>query len=92
VATWAGHAEWRRRRYRLRRRLLIQGLGGCCARCGSTKRLELHHFVAPRNWTPNRLDQLTRLRVYEQDAEDGLLMVLCTRCHREAEREITTPI
>jgi len=67
--------------YRRRRAHLVKSLGGKCRKCGSARRLELHH-VRGRDWVAAQLARHQRIVRYERDARAGLLVLLCARCHR----------
>ena len=70
-------------RYTFRRRALIAALGGRCVKCGKkTKWLEFHHKdQRTRTWQANRTNCLRRIKLYERDAEAGLLELNCHDCH-----------
>jgi hypothetical protein len=64
----------------LRRAALVQALGGCCVKCGATRRLEFDHKdPKTRTWEAKSLNQYMRLIRYEQDAAHGLIQLLCKR-------------
>ena len=63
-----------------KRQALIEKLGGKCAWCEATEDLEIDH-IHGRDWTPREVSSDTRALIYEQEAEDGLLQVLCKSCN-----------
>lgn len=69
-----------------RRRALIRALGGKCAVCGSTEKLELDH-KAPRDWTPSTRSKTQRLRAYQAEAKKGNVQVLCAQHHGAKTRD-----
>ncbi len=71
------------RNARRRRRILIEALGGCCANCGTTEDLELHH-TEPRTWRARDHASWHRQVKYEEDWEKGILQVLCGTCNKQA--------
>lgn len=71
----------RNREARTRRRnRLIQRLGGKCVQCESIVDLEFDHLY-PRNWKSHALSSDRRLTIYEQEAGDGRLQLLCRSCN-----------
>lgn len=87
------------RRHSLRaRRLredLVQFLGGECALCGSTKRLEIDHPEG-RNWSVTNFCGLTRVLRYWREYNEGVpLRCLCKKCNSrdgQARRHPTTQL
>lgn len=64
----------------LRRVALIEALGGKCARTGSTERLEFDHKCPEsRTWDAEKVNQATRMRLYDIDAAQGLIQLLTKR-------------
>jgi hypothetical protein len=61
-------------------------LGGRCVSCGETNlnELEFHHPNG-KAWRSNRVSRSTRLKKYEQEAEQGLVELLCDDCHNHSE-------
>lgn len=67
------------RNYRYARKwhaALIAQLGGRCAWCSATTRLELDHKNG-RTWTPRLVSWHRRIKRYREEAAAGLLQVLC---------------
>lgn len=61
--------------------LLICRLGGKCARCGATERLEIDHEHG-RDWDVQRLPPLPRVKRYWREFFLGVaLRVLCRSCN-----------
>ncbi len=69
--------------YHRRRAALIARLGGKCVYpgCDETERLELHHEDngARRHW--RQMNRWTRIKHYEEDAEKGMIQLLCHAHH-----------
>lgn len=65
-----------------RRAALIAALGGVCERCKSTEDLDVHHKYG-KSWRSNELSRFQRLARYEQDAREGLVILLCKDCHEQ---------
>ena len=63
--------------------VLKQKLGGQCKQCGETdfNKLEFHHHQG-KAYDSNRLSRTQRIRRYEQEAEEGLIVLLCKNCHQ----------
>lgn len=59
---------------------IIEQLGGKCVRCRGWKCLTFDH-IAPIRWEPRLVSWSQRMRRYKQDADAGLLQLLCIRCH-----------
>ena len=61
---------------------LIAKLGGGCARCGEAneEKLEFDH-IHGRDYYPRDLSYLQRLNRYAQEAEAGLIRLLCKECN-----------
>lgn len=59
---------------------LISMLGGCCAHCRSTDRLEFHH-TGPRTWVARKKSRWMRAILYRRDIEAGIIRLLCRDCH-----------
>jgi hypothetical protein len=77
-------AERRRERIRTQRDALNAALGGKCAICGSTERLEIDHYPALRDYEASALSWKTRLARYEAEARAGKVRLVCQRCNRVA--------
>lgn|SRR5574339_16971 len=66
-----------------RRRLtLIDTLGGKCAHCGTRKNLEIDH-IHGRDWDPAKKSRWSRIVIYEREAKEGKLQVLCRKCNKK---------
>lgn len=63
-----------------RRLELIDKLGGKCLFCRSRKNLELDH-INGRDWDPAKKSRWSRIVIYEREAKEGKLQVLCRRCN-----------
>ena len=66
---------------KLRRAALIEKMGGACVKCGSTEELEFHH-VGERDWVAKKVSRWTRVKMYERDYLQCLLVLLCKECHK----------
>ena len=72
----------RHRNLRARRKAkLLALLGGKCQHCGGTTGLEVNH-KHPRNWKSADVWANQRLRRYLQEAEQGLVNLLCGYCNK----------
>ena len=71
--------EYMKRRYKQRRQLAIEELGGKCVRCGSSRNLEFHH-VDPdsKSITIAKGSSMSQER---WDAEIAKCHLLCRPCH-----------
>lgn len=70
------------KRYRDKMRsALIESLGGKCAKCGATEALEFDHPWR-RTWVARNVYCAQRLRIYQQEAAQGLLRLLCSKCNK----------
>jgi hypothetical protein len=67
---------------KLRRAALAEIMGGSCYKCGSTEKLEFHH-VQDRDWVAKKLNRWMRVKMYERDYFQGILVLLCHECHKE---------
>ena len=72
-------------RYKVRRTALIERLGGGCAveDCRETENLEFDHKGNSRSWRTRDLPLKKRMDLYEAEALQGLLQLLC-RSHNAA--------
>ena len=61
---------------------LIKFLGGKCRDCETEIDLQPHH-IGPRDWRSNEVWSTTRLRRYQKEAAQGLVILLCGLCNRE---------
>ena len=80
---------WRVRNYHKRRSKLIKKLGGECAKCGRKRNLTFDH-LKPRTWSCRKLARWVRIKRYEEEAEKGLIQVLCADCNRRKGEPQTT--
>mgnify|MGYP003869586845 CR=1 FL=1 len=71
-----------RRLLPLRRKALIQKLGGKCAVCGLEHNLEFDHYPKRCEFEHKKLSRWTRLKRYEEDAAKGNLRLLCKKCNK----------
>ena len=69
------------RRYWRRRKWLIEQLGGKCAECGMTKRLEIDH-LQPRERKVEKVNSVTRAKRYIEEYRRGLVQLPCRKCNR----------
>jgi hypothetical protein len=74
-------ARWAHRR----RKQLIRLLGGCCTKCGSSRKLEFHHTGA-RTWVARKKSRWMRMVLYWRDYQAGIIELLCRRCHCRIDR------
>jgi len=72
---------WRRNYYERHKAALIDFLGGRCTQCGVTTDLTFDHISGDRDWEPSEVHSTTRLRMYETDALNDKLQLLCIRCN-----------
>jgi 5-methylcytosine-specific restriction endonuclease McrA len=72
----------RQREWAKKRRLeLIVELGGKCAECGTTRKLEVDH-VDGRDWEVRRKESSARVSKYWKEHREGVrLQVLCQECN-----------
>jgi 5-methylcytosine-specific restriction endonuclease McrA len=59
---------------------MIRALGGRCAWCKRTDRLELDH-IDGRTWSPRALSWHRRIKRYREEHARGRLQVLCRSCN-----------
>src|SRR5690349_8209405 len=78
--------QWRYERRLALRRLVFALLGGRCAECGSTRRLQVNH-IYERDWEPRRVASYYRWLRYwrEARAKPPLVNLLCAGCNRRYE-------
>ena len=62
------------------RQQIVEFLGGVCVTCGTTEELEFHHKYG-NTWQSNKLGSYQRLLKYKEEAEAGLLELLCDEHH-----------
>ena len=73
--------------YRRKWTALQEALGGQCAACGSTERLEFDHIrPSSRTWKVRDAGFFRSAQLYAKDAEHGLLQLLCRDCHQDKRR------
>ena len=73
------HAAYMLKRYHSRREAALLSLGGKCARCGSTERLELDHIdPTTKTFAVGDLWSVSKARY---DAEIVKCQLLCRACH-----------
>lgn len=81
--------QYQARWLRARRDAALAKLGGCCARCQATDRLEVDH-IDPASKVSHRMWSWSQARL---DAELAKCQLLCVRCHRAKTRaELARPI
>jgi len=73
-------ARRHKRRAAERRAELIAKLGGKCKCCGSTEDLEIDH-INGRTWNLREKSSDVRIAIYEREAKQGLLQILCKPCN-----------
>ncbi len=66
--------------YRVTRDRLIKDLGGRCAYCGSTQRLEFDH-IRGRRWSVRDTSSHTRIRRYAREVAWHQIQLLCKSCN-----------
>lgn len=69
----------RRMRDRLKDSLIAQ-LGGRCAQCGAADNLTFDH-IHGRTWSVRSVHASKRLRIYQREADQGLIQLLCLSCN-----------
>lgn len=69
--------------YHRRRAELIEQLGGKCAKCGSTDKLEFDHWPRACTWAHNKKNPWQRMKIYMEEAAKGMIRLLCRRCNRK---------
>lgn len=78
-STYESIGEYLKERYRLRRKLAIDFLGGKCIKCGSLERLELDHIDSrSKDFDISRFWGTTLVRFW---AEVKKCQLLCKPCH-----------
>lgn len=71
----------RKERIDLLKRLLLQHLGGCCAHCGTTRRLEVNH-IDGTTWVQRPLGREQRWLRYLDEVRSGVrINLLCRSCN-----------
>lgn len=61
---------------------LLFKLGGCCAKCSSTKELEFDCII-PQGHVHHRLGTAKRMTFYRRQHAAGNLQILCRRCNNK---------
>ena len=79
-SNWRASREKWKENYRRDRAALVKRLGGQCALCAETENLQFDHTEG-RDWKLHRVNAFTRLRIYELEASNGLLRLLCISCN-----------
>lgn len=69
-----------KRKYAEKKAILIEHLGGCCEKCGTTENLEFDHRN-PSDQTFNKTPYLLSEENMWKEAE--VLRLLCRDCHKE---------
>jgi hypothetical protein len=59
---------------------LHERLGGRCAECGSTDRLQVDHPFG-RTYNVKRMSHYNRVRRYLKEEKEGLIRLLCLACN-----------
>lgn len=69
--------------YRRRRIALLEKLGAKCDLCPETdiSKLQFDH-LNPREWVARKVCRWTRIKLYEREAEQGLIRILCGHCNK----------
>lgn len=81
------------RNYRYARKwhkAMVAALGGRCALCQRTSRLELDH-IDGRTWSPRAVSWHLRIKRYREEMAAGLLQVLCRSCNALKGRTVEQP-
>ncbi|WP_437231052.1 hypothetical protein SH661x_002296 [Planctomicrobium sp. SH661] len=69
----------------IRRKILVKAMGGQCEDCGCEgtprNKLEFHH-TSPRTWVCRDKSRWSRQRLYEEEWDKGLLILLCAFCNK----------
>jgi hypothetical protein len=71
---------YRRSWYQRKKLALIESLGGKCAECGSEDQLTFDHKDG-RDWDIRAVHACKRLRIYTEEADAGLIQLLCLSCN-----------
>lgn len=77
-------ATIKRRAFYLRKKLeLINFLGGRCIDCGeeNPELLTFDHKRGYRDWEPSEVHATKRMRIYTEEAIQGLIQLLCKHCN-----------
>lgn len=80
-------SKWKREKYYTELNALLDEMGGACALCGQTKKLEFDHTNGWREYEVDAIGCLTRVRRYRAEYEAykaGIgpeVRLLCKRCN-----------
>lgn len=66
--------------------MILEALGNCCEKCGSTERLEVHHRDNKDRGMARGRQQ--RVKDYLDNLDNGTLQLLCRSCHRKHHDEL----
>ncbi len=81
--------RWKREKYQEEYGKLVADMGGCCAVCGGTERVEFDHVGGWREWSlvSGKIDSLSRVRRYRKEWEEFKagtgkeVRLLCKSCN-----------
>lgn len=73
--------EWKRNRYKSRRQLMIEKLGGKCKKCGSVDNLEFDHIDPEKK--EYGIEELLRGNIKKLLKEIKKCQLLCNECHKD---------
>ena len=75
--------EYQQRRREQRRAYAVNKLGGKCANCGTTEKLEFDHIIPINVGKGNRrISELLTARIERLNKELELCQLLCEDCHK----------
>lgn len=69
-----------RRMYERRRQALVDQLGGKCVECDTAFDLTFDH-INGRDWDVRKVHGTKRLKIYQREADEGKLQLLCLTCN-----------
>lgn len=75
----------RRDHYSRAKTQLISDLGGKCVECNATENLTFDHIYGA-TWNYRKVHSTKRLRLYREEARQGLLQLLCGSCNSRKKR------